>query len=107
MSLFIGGLPWDCSEEDIRQAFAKVGLTMVSARIPRNEASGKARGHSFVEMASQEEAQREFPHQWEVREANVLTNMLMFIVSASGRRPWYSSGILLTKTMMLGKLLTP
>ena len=58
MSLFIGGLPWDCSEEDIRQAFAKVGLTMVSARIPRNEASGKARGHSFVEMASQEEAQR-------------------------------------------------
>ena len=28
-----------------------------------------------------EEDQRGFPHQWEVREANVLTNMLMFIVS--------------------------
>lgn len=51
-SLFIGNLPFDCSEEDIIRTFqefaAKSGIEIVGARMNRDEDTGVGRGVGFV-----------------------------------------------------------
>ena len=47
--LFVGNLPYEASEEEIRQHFSTVGnLSYVS--IPIDRETGKKRGFAFVEM---------------------------------------------------------
>lgn len=54
--LFVGNLPYDATEEDIRQHFSAVGsLSYVS--IPLDRETGKKRGFAFVEFADAEQAQ--------------------------------------------------
>jgi len=63
--LFVGNLPYDATEEEIRHHFSAVGnLSYVS--IPLDRETGKKRGFAFVEFADQQQAQaaiRQFNNQ--------------------------------------------
>ncbi len=54
--LFVGNLPYDATESEIRDHFSSVGnLSYVS--IPLDRETGKKRGFAFVEFADPEQAQ--------------------------------------------------
>src|SRR4029079_4039508 len=63
--LFVGNLPYDATEEEIRQHFSSVGnLSYVS--IPLDRETGKKRGFAFVEFPDAQQAQeaiRQFNNQ--------------------------------------------
>src|SRR5215470_13515332 len=63
--LFVGNLPYDATEEEIRQHFSPVGnLSYVS--IPLDRETGKKRGFAFVEFSDAQQAQeaiRQFNNQ--------------------------------------------
>ncbi|MEW5992921.1 MAG: RNA-binding protein [Candidatus Zixiibacteriota bacterium] len=56
MKLFVGNLPLEATDDDLRQAFEPFG-EVVSAAIVREKYSTESRGFGFVDMRSQEEAQ--------------------------------------------------
>jgi RNA recognition motif-containing protein len=55
--LFVGNLPFTTEEQDLQQLFGSVG-TVDSVTVMRDQATGRARGFAFVEMATDEEAQK-------------------------------------------------
>lgn len=55
--LFVGGLSWDTTNQSLQAFFSQMG-TVVSASVIVDKFSGKSKGFGFVEMSSQEEAQR-------------------------------------------------
>lgn len=55
--LFVGGLSWDTTEDSLRAFFSQAG-TVASAQIITDKFTGKSRGFGFVEMGSDEEAQK-------------------------------------------------
>lgn len=55
--LFIGSLSWDTTDDSLRNFFAQAG-TVVSATVLTDKFTGKSRGFGFVEMSSDEEAQK-------------------------------------------------
>ena len=57
LKLYVGNLPFGASEEDLRKLFAEAG-TVQSVKIVTDSYSGRSRGFGFVEMTSQEEAQK-------------------------------------------------
>ena len=63
--LFVGNLPYDTTEDEIRDHFSSVGnLSYVS--IPLDRETGKKRGFAFVEFAEREQAEaaiRQFNNQ--------------------------------------------
>jgi RNA recognition motif-containing protein len=56
MNIYVGGLPYDVTEADLRDAFEAFG-TVASVNIITDKFSGQSRGFGFVEMASTSEAQ--------------------------------------------------
>ncbi len=55
--LYVGGLPYSTTEDQLQDIFAPHG-TVVSARVITDKFTGRSRGFGFVEMGSGEEAQR-------------------------------------------------
>ncbi len=55
--LFIGNLSYETSDQDLRDTFSKAG-TCQSASVVKDRSTGKSRGFGFVEMSTDEEAQR-------------------------------------------------
>ncbi|PJE59077.1 MAG: RNA-binding protein, partial [Candidatus Portnoybacteria bacterium CG10_big_fil_rev_8_21_14_0_10_43_39] len=55
--LYIGGLSYDTTEDSLKEAFAKAG-TVESASVITDKMSGRSKGFGFVEMSSEEEAQK-------------------------------------------------
>jgi cold-inducible RNA-binding protein len=55
--LYVGNLPYTTGEAELQEIFSKVG-TVESVRVMRDAATGRARGFAFVEMATDEEAQK-------------------------------------------------
>jgi RNA recognition motif-containing protein len=55
--LFVGGIPFDSTEDQLRELFSQIG-EVVSARIITDKFTGRSRGFGFVEMASEEDAQK-------------------------------------------------
>lgn len=55
--LFVGGLAWATTDDTLREFFAQVG-TVVSASVIMDRASGRSKGFGFVEMSTEEEAQK-------------------------------------------------
>ena len=53
MNLYVGNLPWTCSEEELEAHFAAPG-EVVDVRIITEGRSGRSKGFGFVEMASDE-----------------------------------------------------
>ncbi len=56
VKLYVGNLPFDTSEEAIREMFAASG-TVVSVALIKDRSTGVSRGFGFVEMNSQAEAE--------------------------------------------------
>src|ERR671936_2550961 len=54
--LYVGNLPYEVGETELQELFARAG-SVESVRVMRDQATGRARGFAFVEMASDEDAQ--------------------------------------------------
>jgi RNA recognition motif-containing protein len=54
--LYVGNLPYEVGETELQELFARVG-SVESVTVMRDQATGRARGFAFVEMASDDEAQ--------------------------------------------------
>ena len=55
--LYVGGLPYQTTEDELREAFAQAGA-VESATIITDRISGRSKGFGFVEMATDEEAEK-------------------------------------------------
>jgi cold-inducible RNA-binding protein len=55
--LYVGGLSYSVTDEQLRSLFAAHG-TVESATVVRDRSSDTSRGFGFVEMATQEEAEK-------------------------------------------------
>jgi cold-inducible RNA-binding protein len=55
--LYVGNLPYSTSEDQLTELFSRAGK-VDTVRVMRDMATGRARGFAFVEMGSDEEAQR-------------------------------------------------
>jgi RNA recognition motif-containing protein len=54
--LYVGGLPYSTTEDQLKDAFAQAG-SVESASIIMDKMSGRSKGFGFVEMSSDSEAQ--------------------------------------------------
>ncbi|MBP6979779.1 RNA-binding protein [Candidatus Curtissbacteria bacterium] len=55
--LFVGGLAWGTTEESLNSMFAEAG-SVVSAVVIKDKFTNRSKGFGFVEMSSQEEADK-------------------------------------------------
>ena len=53
--LYVGGLPYSTTEDQLREAFAQAG-SVASAVIIMDKMSGRSKGFGFVELSSDEDA---------------------------------------------------
>lgn len=53
--LYVGGLPYQTTEDELRDAFAQAG-SVTSSMIITDRMSGRSKGFGFVEMATDKEA---------------------------------------------------
>ena len=56
-SLFVGGLAFNATEQDVREAFAPCG-TVTSCRIVTDRETGRSKGFGFVEFQSEDSIER-------------------------------------------------
>ena len=56
MSIYVGNLSFDATQEDINQVFAEYG-TVKSVKVPTDRETGRVRGFAFVEMSAETEEQ--------------------------------------------------
>lgn len=56
MNIYVGNLPFDFSDEELRDAFADFG-EVSTAQVIRDKMSGQSRGFGFVEMPQRSEAE--------------------------------------------------
>jgi RNA recognition motif-containing protein len=54
--LFVGGLPYSTTDEELKEAFMQAG-NVSSANVIMDKMTGRSKGFGFVEMATDEEAQ--------------------------------------------------
>lgn len=54
--LFVGNLPYSCTDEDLRGLFESCGALPVDVRVIMDRATGLSRGFGFVEMATFDDA---------------------------------------------------
>ena len=55
--LFVGNLPYETVEQDLETLFGQAGQ-VETVSVVRDRVTGRARGFAFVEMASDEDAQK-------------------------------------------------
>ena len=55
--LYVGNLPYETGEAELQDLFARAG-TVETVKVMRDMATGRARGFAFVEMSTEEEAQK-------------------------------------------------
>ncbi len=55
--LYVGNLPYETGEAELQELFGRAG-TVETVRVMRDMATGRARGFGFVEMSTDDEAQK-------------------------------------------------
>ncbi len=55
--LYVGSLSYETTEEDLKNTFSQAGI-VTSATIITDKFSGRSKGFGFVDMATEEEAQK-------------------------------------------------
>lgn len=55
--LYVGGLSYNTTDDALAEAFSQAG-SVVSAKVMTDKMTGRSRGFGFVEMASDEEADK-------------------------------------------------
>jgi cold-inducible RNA-binding protein len=88
--LFVGNLPYDTGEADLQELFARAG-GVETVTIMRDAATGRARGFGFVEMASDEDAQKAIAelNEYQLAGRNLTVNEARPKVKAGG---WSGGG---------------
>ena len=56
--LYVGNLPFQATEEQVSTLFSQTGVTTANVTLVRDRFSGQPRGFGFVEVNSDEEAER-------------------------------------------------
>jgi RNA recognition motif-containing protein len=56
-NIYVGGLPYSVTDEQLQETFAPHG-TVESAKVITDKYTGNSRGFGFVEMSTQEEAEK-------------------------------------------------
>ncbi len=54
MSIFVGNLSYQVTQEDLREVFSEYGKVKI-VRLPTDRETGKVRGFAFVDMESEEQ----------------------------------------------------
>lgn len=54
MSIYVGNLSYEVSQDDLNQVFAEYG-TVKRVQLPTDRETGRLRGFAFVEMGTEEE----------------------------------------------------
>jgi RNA recognition motif-containing protein len=88
--LYVGGIPYRSTEEDMRKAFSEAG-NVVSASIISDRMTGRSRGFGFVEMASEAEAQAAID-KWDGKEFDGRTLSVSFARPQGDRPPRREGG---------------
>ncbi|HEX8946871.1 MAG TPA: RNA-binding protein [Candidatus Paceibacterota bacterium] len=88
--LFVGGIPWASTEEDVRKAFEEAG-TVVSVSLPIDRMYNRPRGFGFVEMATEAEAQAAV-ERWDGKDFGGRTLKVDFARPESERPPRENRG---------------
>ncbi len=57
MNIYVGNMPFDVSEDDLREAFEQFG-EITEVRLIMDKYSGKSKGFGFIEMPSKDEAEK-------------------------------------------------
>ena len=57
MNIYVGNMPFDVTEEELKEAFAQFG-EITEVRLIMDKFSGKSKGFGFIEMPSKEEAEK-------------------------------------------------
>ena len=57
MNIYVGNLPRQSTEDEVRQAFAEFGQ-ITEVRLIKDKFSGESKGFGFIEMPSKEEAEK-------------------------------------------------
>ena len=55
--LYVGNLPYSTGEAELQELFSQAG-NVETVRVMRDAATGRARGFAFVEMSTDDEAQK-------------------------------------------------
>jgi RNA recognition motif-containing protein len=55
--LYVGNFPYETGEIELQELFSRAG-TVETVKVMRDMATGRARGFAFVEMSTDEEAQK-------------------------------------------------
>src|SRR5215468_4791316 len=73
--LYVGNLPFSAGEGELQELFAQAGA-VDSVKVMRDMATGRARGFAFVEMATDEDAQKAIDkfHNYEFGGRNLTVN---------------------------------
>jgi RNA recognition motif-containing protein len=57
INIYVGNLPWDTTQDDLYQLFGQYGQ-VAKTQVITDRDTGRSRGFGFVEMPSEEEANR-------------------------------------------------
>jgi RNA recognition motif-containing protein len=57
INIYVGNLPWDTTQDDLYQLFGQYGQ-VAKTQVITDRDTGRSRGFGFVEMPTQEEADR-------------------------------------------------
>lgn len=73
--LYVGNLPYKATDEELRELFTQAGA-VANVQVMRDTATGRARGFGFVEMATDEGAQKavEQFHQYQMQGRALVVN---------------------------------
>jgi RNA recognition motif-containing protein len=87
--LYVGGIPYRSTEDEIRASFEEAG-TVTSVSIISDRMTGRSRGFGFVEMATEAEAQAAIDR-WDGKELGGRTLSVSF-ARPQGERPAGGAG---------------
>jgi RNA recognition motif-containing protein len=82
--LFVGGIAYKTSEEELQDAFAQAG-TVVSVRIIKERETGRSKGFGFIEMETEAMAQAAID-MWNGKEMDG-RELIVNIARAEEKRP--------------------
>ncbi len=73
--LYVGNLPYRATEEDLSALFSRSGVVQ-TVQVMKDNVTGRARGFAFVEMATDEDAQKavEQFHQYQMEGRALVVN---------------------------------
>ncbi len=90
--LYVGNLPYSVTQDDLQQIFSQAGQ-VESAMVITDKFSGRSKGFGFVEMSSDEEAQKaiETLHGSDVQGRQIVVNEARPLQERGPRRPDYQA----------------